>query len=221
MSASNNDFSPNIPLPTPPPLMQDWRFRHRGLAGAVILGPALVATALSAPLIREGTWADSGMDLLAWVCFVGGLCFRFWSTLYVGGRKRQSLVTQGPYSICRNPLYVGSLLLALSAGCYLKGIVFLAFLSLAALAYMRFTVPAEERDLRRIHGAAFDEYCRRTPRFMPRFSLYQSPVTVEVSLHGLRLEMKRCLLWVWLPVLGEMLAHARVTHWWPKLFQLL
>ena len=33
---------------------------------------------------------------------------RLWCTLYLGGRKAAEVVTKGPYSIARNPLYVFS-----------------------------------------------------------------------------------------------------------------
>ncbi|MGO7726914.1 hypothetical protein ACC713_12320 [Rhizobium johnstonii] len=33
-----------------------------------------------------------------------GIIGRIWSTIYIGGRKNSALVTQGPYSITRNPL---------------------------------------------------------------------------------------------------------------------
>ncbi len=221
MIAAQAHLSPDVPVPPSRSLRKNWRFRHRGFFGAVLLGPALVLTALSTPMIREGTWLDSLMDFLAWICFIGGVFFRFWSTLYVGGRKRHSLMTEGPYSICRNPLYVGSFLLTLCAGVYLKSLTFTAFIALASFTYIFFTVPAEEKDLREIHGAAFDEYCRKTPRFLPRFALFYAGDSVEVKLHGLRLEAKRCALWMFLPVAGEALAHARVADWWPQLFHLL
>jgi protein-S-isoprenylcysteine O-methyltransferase Ste14 len=47
-------------------------------------------------------------------CLWPGATLRLWSTLYIGGRKRVVLVSDGPYSLCRNPLYVGTFLIALS-----------------------------------------------------------------------------------------------------------
>ena len=36
-------------------------------------------------------------------------CGRVYSTAFIGGAKNQQLVTWGPYSLCRNPLYFFSL----------------------------------------------------------------------------------------------------------------
>ena len=214
---STSSFSGSASQPS---LRKRWGFRHRGFFGGVLLAPALVLTLLSTPLIREGAWGDMLMDLLAWLCFVGGVTFRFWSTLYVGGRKRHTLVCQGPYSVCRNPLYLGSLLLSMSAGFYLKSLTFAAFLTVVMLGYIFLTVPTEEDDLRLMLGEPYEEYCRRVPRFWPRWSLFAAPAETMFTLHGLRVEGKRALVWMLLPWLGEALAHLRVLPWWPHLFSL-
>lgn len=46
------------------------------------------------------------------VCVLG----RAWCSLYIGGRKKQEIVTCGPYSLCRNPLYVFSFIGAFGIG---------------------------------------------------------------------------------------------------------
>ncbi|MGU9537294.1 methyltransferase family protein, partial [Proteus mirabilis] len=46
------------------------------------------------------------------VCVLG----RAWCALYIGGRKKQEIVTSGPYSLCRNPLYVFSVIGAFGVG---------------------------------------------------------------------------------------------------------
>lgn len=195
-------------------------FRWRGGFGVFFLVPTGAAILLSPPLIREGIWADLTVDLLAWGAFVAGLTFRLWPTLYVGGRKTSTLVTQGPYSVCRNPLYVGSLLLWISIGLFLKSVTFAAALGAVILCYIWATVPIEEGKLRARHGQAYDAYCRQFPRFWPRFRLFHTSECVEVRIKGLRIEYKRLLGWIWLPFVGELVAHLRVELWWPKLFHL-
>ena len=93
-----------------------WAFRYRGWFGIVILVPPAVATFLSQPIIREESWLDVAGDVLAWLLFVYGGALRLWATLYVGGRKGRVVVCEGPYSLCRNPLYLGTFLLAASTG---------------------------------------------------------------------------------------------------------
>jgi protein-S-isoprenylcysteine O-methyltransferase Ste14 len=41
---------------------------------------------------------------------------RLWCSLYIAGYKTDVLVTEGPYSMCRNPLYFFSLLGAVGVG---------------------------------------------------------------------------------------------------------
>ena len=128
---------------------------------------------------------------------------RTWATLYVGGVKDKVLQTTGPYSITRNPLYVGGFCFALSIAFFLKSIS-LALLTLAAsAAYVRWVVPAEEEVLESIFGETFREYKRRTPRMIPRPSLYKRLFTASL-----------------MPILVFMLLHFRDAAWWPHWFTL-
>jgi protein-S-isoprenylcysteine O-methyltransferase Ste14 len=91
-----------------------------------------------------------------------------------GGRNQQvyaeDLVTGGVFSHCRNPMYVGNLLIlsgmAVTSNCWTTVLV---AIPLTAFVY-RAIVAAEEDFLRRKFGAGFDEYCRNVPRFVPRLS---------------------------------------------------
>src|SRR4029079_12190293 len=99
-------------------------YRHRRTLGLVLLIPAAFVTLFSRPLLSEGEWAELLVDAIAWVVFVGGITFRAWATIYVGSRKFKTLVDQGPYSVCRNPLYVGTFLMALGSALFLKSPLF-------------------------------------------------------------------------------------------------
>jgi protein-S-isoprenylcysteine O-methyltransferase Ste14 len=90
-----------------------------------------------------------------------------------GGRNRQiyadELVTEGFFAHCRNPLYVGNLLVLLglivvhnSPWFYLIGVPFYL------LAYVSITL-AEEDFLRGRFKQEYEEYCRRVPRFWIRW----------------------------------------------------
>jgi len=91
-----------------------------------------------------------------------------------GGKKRQvyaeDLVTGGLFSHCRNPLYVGNLLILAGVGLAANSLLFMAVgMPLFLFAYCAI-VAAEENFLRQKFGEQFDEYCARVNRFLPNVS---------------------------------------------------
>jgi protein-S-isoprenylcysteine O-methyltransferase Ste14 len=91
-----------------------------------------------------------------------------------GGRDRRvyakDLVTGGFYAHTRNPMYVGNVLilvgLAVASNSWFCAVVLTAAYVFVCVAI----VAAEESYLRDKFGAAFDEYCRDVPRWLPRMS---------------------------------------------------
>ncbi len=152
---------------------------------------------------------------MAWVCFVVGALFRWWATLYLGGRKNRELTTDGPYSMCRNPLYFGTFMLTLSIAFYLHSITFAVGMAAATPTYLQITVPWEEKILRRAFGERFDRYRRETTRFWPDFRLLRMPSTLTVKVDGLKAEFYRSLHWMWIPLIAQALADLRMEAWWP------
>lgn len=152
--------------------------RRKVLAAlALLLSPLLLVTA--------SLWPDVGMahegietigQLLIAVCLLG----RADSMLYIGGRKSSELVTVGPYSVCRNPLYLFSLAGTLGAG-FMYGSVLMGLLfgTVYFLVFDRL-IGLEEAHLRSRFPAAFDDYCAHTPRWWPRLSRWQGVDEVSV-----------------------------------------
>jgi protein-S-isoprenylcysteine O-methyltransferase Ste14 len=97
----------------------------------------------------------------------GGLALRSYAAGYL--HKKETLTVTGPYAITRNPLYLGSAILALGAGLATHsataGALLLAYFALFYYVVMR----REEEELRKIHGAAFEAYAGRVPLFFPQF----------------------------------------------------
>ena len=199
---------------------QSQRFRWRGAVGVVILVPAFLVTLFSAPVVVAGSRLDLLVNVLAWMSFVAGAAMRFWATLFIGGRKDKVLMTDGPYSICRNPLYLGSLLLMVAAGLFFKGLMFVAALLVVAAVYLLTTVPAEEEYLRARHGDEFDRYWASVPCVIPSLRAFRTAAQIEVNVHTLRLECSRASRWIWLPLIGLGVACLRSAPWWPTFFTL-
>ena len=81
--------------------------------------------------------------------------------------KDEQLATTGPYSVTRNPLYLGSAILA--AGFMIAGFSWWAGLIVALYFAVFYTavIRNEEADLRKRFGAEFDAYAARVPAFLP------------------------------------------------------
>jgi protein-S-isoprenylcysteine O-methyltransferase Ste14 len=91
-----------------------------------------------------------------------------------GGRNRQvyaeGLVQGGIFAHCRNPLYVGNLLILLGVGIAANSLLFLLIgLPFFAFAYSAIIL-AEENYLRNKFGEEFARYCSRVNRLIPRLS---------------------------------------------------
>ena len=201
-------------------------FHLRGFVGGVLLATCGLAAALSTPAIVFDPLMQTALTAAGWTSFILGMAMRFWATLYVGGRKvggrrEATLTVVGPYSIVRNPLYVGSFLIGLSTALILGSGTLLASLLIAAAYYSWYTVPAEEAFLRRTVGeAVFDDYAARTPRYLPNWSLYQSPLETTFPAKALRNEARRAARLLAVPIAFTLLAALRSESWWPAWFQL-
>lgn len=103
-----------------------------------------------------------------------------WAALGTSGRAKvaaeaSELNTTGPYSLVRNPLYVGRILnftgIAMLSGSWVFGaIIYL----LAVLVYERISI-YEEEFLREKFGAAHGEWAKNVPALLPRLHGWVSP----------------------------------------------
>jgi len=147
----------------------DPKLQSDGLAPRIC---ALAGAFLSLLLIvMPSTAWPAGIQTLAIVVTILGTGLSFWVLRWLGRSfsimaEARALVTAGPYSLVRHPLYVtetigllGALVLHLSWVTVLLVVVQLAF------QWRR--VLYEEAVLRRAFPE-YDDYARRVPRFIPR-----------------------------------------------------
>jgi protein-S-isoprenylcysteine O-methyltransferase Ste14 len=156
----------------------DWRwrvFRHRDkIAAAAFLITLALVVRNGQTLGLQGR-AEDWVDLLGVALVAGGHGLRLWALRYIGPRSRTlfrlvgpHLATTGPYALVRNPLYVANWIIAL--GLFTVAQVKVMIVVGPALTALLYYIVAlvEERGLRQEYGEEYEEYCRRTPRFIPR-----------------------------------------------------
>ena len=145
---------------------------------------ALGVTAVGVLAFVNSAWPEGAHEVIEsagiWLLIVA-IAGRAWCTLYIGGRKLTSLVTTGPYSVSRNPLYLFTFLgvagIGLQTGAVTPGL----FLAAAAIMVFRSVVIREEHELLGIFGEDYARYCAHVPRFGPSFANWQDSESLEIS----------------------------------------
>jgi protein-S-isoprenylcysteine O-methyltransferase Ste14 len=94
-----------------------------------------------------------------------GAFLRLWAAGHID--KGTSLTRGGPYALTRNPLYLGSFVMA--TGVFIGGQAYwlLPIFGLFFLGLYYPVMKAEEQELLRGHGEKFLEYIRSVPMFFP------------------------------------------------------
>jgi protein-S-isoprenylcysteine O-methyltransferase Ste14 len=114
--------------------------------------------------LARPTWQTMLVSLLL---VVPGVWLRAYAAGYV--RKNTELTQTGPYAYTRNPLYLGSMMIAFGFAVAAASWVILVVLAgLFGVIYLP-TIRSEEQFLRE-HFAEFAEYARRVPRLLPRLT---------------------------------------------------
>lgn len=193
--------------------------RRRATLALVVAAAALLA------LVSQSLWAPGGalheiVEFTGLALIVLAIVGRTWCTIYIGGRKKHVLVADGPYSLCRNPLYVFSIAgvagIGMATGSLLVG------LGLAAAVWFVFdrVVRREELYLAEHHGAAFAAYRAVTPRWLPRFSAWHDVEAVEAQPERIVITFREAaLMLVALPLL-ELVEWLQESGWLPVLLHL-
>ena len=83
-------------------------------------------------------------------------------------KKNEELTTTGPYAYTRNPLYLGSIVIAAGFAIAARSWWIVAILVVMFGAIYIPVIRGEEAFLRSAFPDQFDDYCRRVPRLLPR-----------------------------------------------------
>jgi protein-S-isoprenylcysteine O-methyltransferase Ste14 len=97
-----------------------------------------------------------------------GLLIRGYAAGYL--RKHKQLATAGPYAYTRNPLYLGSVLLAAAFCVASNSLISTVLVAAYLILFYPVVIRREQAELKTLYGNAFDEYASRVPAFWPRLS---------------------------------------------------
>ncbi len=127
----------------------------------------------------EPVWYTVGVGVL----FIAvGEFLRIWAVGYAGASTRartlgaaRDLVTTGPYSYVRNPLYLGNFLLSLGV-CFVANVYWLVAVLVVGYFFQYLPIiVVEEAYLKESCGPVYQAYQEQVPRFIPQFHPYPEP----------------------------------------------
>jgi protein-S-isoprenylcysteine O-methyltransferase Ste14 len=125
-----------------------------------VLMPLTLLYGVFVPLERGGVWLAVGLVVSALA-----VALAFAASLVFVSAPVDTPMTHGVYAISRHPMYVAGALVYLGVGLAATSWVFLLCAALEAAAW-RVAVPEEERTMVAKYGAAYEDYMRRTPRWL-------------------------------------------------------
>ena len=156
-----------------------WLFRYRTSIPLPIAAALLLIPAGSPPFALSTSLAWAGVPLV-----VAGEVVRLWAVHHIGviSRTRSDrlgpLIDSGPFSLVRNPLYLGNILLWLGFAVSAR-LLWLAPIVVLLLAFeYHAMVRWEERLLESRVGMPYRAYFNRVPRWLP---LLRAPVRLPIT----------------------------------------
>lgn len=163
-----------------PPSPPDKKRDSSSIVGIVFQGLSyalvwIVRRMWFTPMFGGNHWLEIALAMLTMVLAAASVWFCAKSIRTLGEQwslaarvvEGHKLVTQGPYSIVRNPIYTGMFGMLLATGLALSHWIGLLFaITMFALGtFIR--VRSEEKLLREMFGSEFDEYARRVHAVIP------------------------------------------------------
>ena len=207
--------------PLPKAAGKTWWEHQRTWLSKLVAALAFIVVALT-----QSHWELHHEDVATFL-FSGGLVLaavgatgRIWCSFFISGRKDGQLVTEGPYSISRNPLYVYSCIGLVGVGLTTETLTYpLLFLAIFGLYYPGI-MAREERRLEELFGESFRQYRQRVPRFWPNTGLYSEPTSWSSNPRLFRRHILSDIWFVWIAAIIELVEGMRNVGWLPHLLTL-
>lgn len=159
---SNSPRSKNPPPPVPwPPILLVWAIVGSWLLGKHLPLPWPGLGDLPARMIGLAIGA-AGIALIVWAAIE----LRKHKTTVLPHKPASALVTSGPFAYLRNPIYVGDVMVMLGLAELTRNVWFVIMALVFAVLVTWLAILPEERYLLARFGAAYEDYKRKTRRWI-------------------------------------------------------
>ncbi len=166
-------------------MIENLRIPVSRLLAAIVIVLAII----SVPVGFENLFHES-LEMIGYLLLIIGGLGRIWCSIYISVKKDTILCTDGPYSMCRNPLYFFSFIGVLGVLLAMQSLILCLIGAALFLTYYYFVIQSEEQRLRIVFGQEFAEYCESTSRFFPTISkLQRTEYSNKTSLRNI----ERCI----------------------------
>ena len=161
-----------------------WLFRWRSYVPLILLVPALLVVFTHREYLASSPTWDFVFKLGCLTVALTGVAIRVITLGYAqpgssGRNTREQIAdhlnTSGPYSVCRHPLYLGNIIIALGVLLFTKSLLLAAAGTLAYILFYERITAHEERFLAGKFGDEFHRWAERLPWLLPSLARWQRP----------------------------------------------
>lgn len=189
--------------------------RYRIGVWRLVVAAALALLILGVPVWQE-TWLAGAMLVPGIAGIAVATVGRLWCALYISGHKGSKLVDQGPYSVCRHPLYLCNGLGFLGLGLITESLLITSALVLAYVALYPPVIRSEDHLLAERfphHG----DYLRSTPAVWPKITLFRTEDTWTVHVGAFTRNLVDSIWFVMGAAVIQLIELMHGLQWLPEL----
>jgi protein-S-isoprenylcysteine O-methyltransferase Ste14 len=154
------------------------------------------------PLIFALVWSDYEIEAEGFIwpigigIFLAGVVLRIWAQQHLCHRLRvhKQLITTGPYKFIRNPLYVGNIMICVSATIVSELLWLIPVTLFWCIVTYSTVIRYEEARLLNKYGDAYRRYLLEVPRWFPKMARLKNLELINEHLYQAVLIELPCLL---------------------------
>jgi len=177
-------------------------------------------------LFTNNAW-EANAPLVTQILFLFGAILvgiatmgRLWCSVYIAGYKTEKLITEGPYSVTRNPLYFFSFIGSLGLGLATETMLIPLLIVISFAIYYPKVIKSEEAEMAQLHGQDFARYISNVPAFFPKISILKEPDVYSTKPIVFRKHIFSALWFVWLMGILELIEGLHEINILPMFFSI-